>query len=81
MRTTIDRAGRIVVPKSLRDAMGLAAGREIDIVFTDGRLEIELAPMAAHIERRGKVAVIVPDAKAPELTDEQVRQAIEATRL
>ena len=80
MRTTIDRAGRIVVPKSLRDAMGLAAGREIDIVFTDGRLEIELAPMPAHVERRGKVAIIVPDAEAPQLTDEQVRQAIEATR-
>jgi AbrB family looped-hinge helix DNA binding protein len=50
MRTTIDAAGRIVVPKALRDAMGLTAGRQVDVVFTDGRLEIEIAPAEVEIE-------------------------------
>jgi AbrB family looped-hinge helix DNA binding protein len=80
MRTTIDAAGRIVVPKALRQAMGLSAGRELDIVFTDGRLEIEITPMAAHVEQRGEIHVIVPDDEVPELSNEQVRDAIEATR-
>ncbi len=31
MRTTIDRFGRIVVPKSLRERFGLQPGTEIDI--------------------------------------------------
>ncbi|MGI8875041.1 MAG: AbrB/MazE/SpoVT family DNA-binding domain-containing protein, partial [Egibacteraceae bacterium] len=26
MRTTIDKAGRVVIPKGLRDALGLAPG-------------------------------------------------------
>jgi AbrB family looped-hinge helix DNA binding protein len=31
METTIDSAGRIVVPKPLRDALGLAPGTTVDI--------------------------------------------------
>jgi AbrB family looped-hinge helix DNA binding protein len=31
MRTTVDSAGRIVVPKTLRDALGLQPGTDIDI--------------------------------------------------
>ena len=31
METTIDSVGRIVVPKSLRDALGLTAGAKVDI--------------------------------------------------
>ena len=59
MRTTIDAAGRIVVPKALRDAMGLAAGRTIDMVFTDGRIEIELAPIEVELESKGRLPRLV----------------------
>ncbi|MGI8506042.1 MAG: AbrB/MazE/SpoVT family DNA-binding domain-containing protein [Solirubrobacteraceae bacterium] len=31
MQTTIDSVGRIVVPKRLRDALGLVAGSTVDI--------------------------------------------------
>lgn len=31
MQTTIDSVGRIVVPKPLRDALGLVAGSTVDI--------------------------------------------------
>jgi len=31
MRTTIDAAGRIVVPKPVRDAAGLVGGTEVEI--------------------------------------------------
>ena len=62
MRTTIDSAGRLVVPKAMREAMRLEPGRAVDIVFTDGRLEIELAPAKVHVERRGSLPVLVPDA-------------------
>ncbi|HET9421074.1 MAG TPA: AbrB/MazE/SpoVT family DNA-binding domain-containing protein [Nocardioides sp.] len=80
MRTTIDAAGRIVVPKALRDAMGLVAGRKIDMVFTDGRIEIELAPMEVELESKGRLPRLVATSDQPELTDQQVRDALEATR-
>ena len=55
MRTTIDAAGRIVVPKALREAMGLTAGRTIDVMFTDGRIEIELAPVEVELDANGRL--------------------------
>ncbi|MGH3458488.1 AbrB/MazE/SpoVT family DNA-binding domain-containing protein [Aeromicrobium sp.] len=80
MRITIDGAGRIVVPKAVRDAMGLEAGREIDMVFTDGRIEIEVAPARVKIEEHDGLPVAVPIDDLPPLTDEIVRDTIEATR-
>ena len=43
MRTAIDGAGRIVVPKPLRDALGLSPGQVLEITAGDGRLEIVIA--------------------------------------
>jgi AbrB family looped-hinge helix DNA binding protein len=40
MRTAIDAAGRVVIPKALRDSLGLAAGQPLEIAERDGRLEI-----------------------------------------
>jgi AbrB family looped-hinge helix DNA binding protein len=80
MRTTIDAAGRIVVPKAVRDAMGLTAGRAIDVVFTEGRIEIELAPAEVTMQVEDGLPRLVPTGELPELTDEQVRDTVEATR-
>ncbi len=31
MRVTVDRAGRIVLPKPIRDAVGLTGGQEVEV--------------------------------------------------
>ena len=81
MRTTIDGAGRIVVPKSVRDAMGLSAGREVDVAYTDGRIEIEIAPADVDVEiAADRLPRVVHLGEHPPLTDEMIRAAIEATR-
>jgi len=81
MRTTIDAAGRVVVPKSLRDAMGLTAGREIDLVFVDGRIEIELAPVEGTITLDDGWPLMSPSrGDLPTLDDRTLRDTIEATR-
>ena len=36
MRTTIDAAGRVIVPKAIRDEMGLTGGQELEIRAGDG---------------------------------------------
>ncbi|WP_067436165.1 AbrB/MazE/SpoVT family DNA-binding domain-containing protein [Nocardioides jensenii] len=80
MRTTIDGAGRIVVPKAVRDAMGLSAGRKIDVVFTDGRIEIELAPAEVEVTTERGLPRVVSRDPLPELSDDLVRDTLEATR-
>jgi AbrB family looped-hinge helix DNA binding protein len=80
MRGTIDAAGRIVVPKPLRDALGVKPGQPLELEVRDGRLEIEIAPVPMRLKhgRRGPVAV--PAEPLPVLTAELVRETIERTR-
>ena len=80
MRTTIDAAGRIVVPKPLRDALGLIPGQQLELREGDGRLEIEALPIPMKLQKRGKGVVAVPDGKLPLLTADQVRDTLERVR-
>ena len=80
MRTTIDAAGRIVVPKPLRDALGLQPGQVLELQISDGRLQVEIAPVDIRLERRRHGPVAVADEQLPPLTAEIVRQTLERTR-
>ena len=80
IKATIDAAGRIVVPKPLREALGLKPGQPLEIRAGDGRLEIEIAPTPMQLKKRGKGVVAVPDVELPELTAEKVRETLERIR-
>ena len=80
MRAVIDKAGRIVVPKALRQALGLRPGQALTLRAIDGRLEIEVASTAMRLRKRGKGVVAVPDAQLPPLTVEEVRETLERVR-
>jgi AbrB family looped-hinge helix DNA binding protein len=80
MRTTIDSAGRIVVPKRLRDEMGVQPGQVLELEVRDGRLQVEIAPIDIRLERRRRGPVAVADKKLPTLTAEMVRETLEHTR-
>ena len=80
MRITIDSAGRIVVPKAIREELALYGGQEVELTAVDGHIEIEVPPTPMHMERRGRVLVAVPDIPLPPLTDEIVRETLEKIR-
>ena len=80
MKTTLDATGRIVVPKSLRQALGLKPGQPLEIRASDGRLEIEIAPIPMRLKKRQIGLAAVPDAELPTLTAEQVRDTLERVR-
>ena len=80
MRTTIDAAGRIVVPKAIREELALYGGQELEVAAVDGRIEIEVPPSGIHLEERGGHLVAVPDHPIPPLTDELVRETLEKIR-
>jgi len=80
MQTTIDSAGRIVIPKSLRDRLGLSAGEPLEIRECDGRIEIEPAPTPLTLSKRRHGHVAVAESELPPLTDEIVRATLERIR-
>ncbi len=80
MRTTIDAAGRLVVPKPIRDAAGLRAGVPLEVTFRDGRIEIEPVPREVRIEDRDGFAVAEPVGSFEPLDEEVVRRTREAIR-
>jgi AbrB family looped-hinge helix DNA binding protein len=80
MKVSIDAAGRIIVPKPLREALGIKPGQVLEIRAGEGRLEIEIIATPMRLEKRGKGVVAVSEEELPALTAEQVREALERTR-
>ena len=80
MRTTIDRAGRLVIGRALREAIGLADGGPVEVVELDGRIIISPQPIAKRLVERDGVLVCVPDEPLPELTADAVRELLEQGR-
>lgn len=79
MTTTIDHAGRLVIPKRIREMAGLQSGAELEVEYRDGKIEIE--PRAAEMTLRkvGRRVVIVAPRGTPQMTVqdvETVRQEI-----
>jgi AbrB family looped-hinge helix DNA binding protein len=77
METTIDASGRVVVPKALRDALGLVPGTTLDVSAYGSALT--LVP-------KGRTAVIVEEdgrlvADSDQMiTDDQVFGLLDAAR-
>ena len=80
MQTTIDAAGRVVIPKAMRDNLGLAGGRTIEIREREGVIEIEPAATPMCLEERNGRLVAVPDRELPPLTDDLVRATLQKVR-
>lgn len=61
MKTTIDSVGRVVVPKSLRDALGLTAGSTVDISRYGAGLQLVPAGRTARLVEESGVLVATGD--------------------
>jgi AbrB family looped-hinge helix DNA binding protein len=80
MEVSIDRAGRIVVPKSLRDALHLKTGTRLEIRQEDGQLVLAPRPVPMRLVRKGKGLVVEPGKPLPALRTSQVRAVLESGR-
>lgn len=80
MRTTIDKAGRVVVPKAMREELGWTGGAEVEISLVDGHVEIDVVPTPVRLVRRDGRLVAVADREMPPLTAEMVRETLEKIR-
>jgi AbrB family looped-hinge helix DNA binding protein len=80
MITTMDAAGRLVLPKDARERAQLRPGSPIEVRVVDGRIELEPVCATVTLEKRGGLWVAVPVEPMPVLTQEQVDATIEAVR-
>ncbi len=80
MSTAIDSAGRLVIPKAVRDAAGIRPGTPLEVRFRDGRIEIEPAPIDVTIESVGGVAVASAREPVPVLSADLVTATRDALR-
>jgi AbrB family looped-hinge helix DNA binding protein len=80
MVSTIDSAGRLVIPREARQQAGLLPGMPLEIRVRDGRIEIEPAPLNVRIVKRGRLSVAVPAKPTRALTADAVQQTRRALR-
>lgn len=80
MKVSIDRAGRIVVPKALRDELHLEPGTRLEIRLREGRIELEPAPAPMRLVRRGRGLVATTEEPLPRIGAADVRAVTESLR-
>lgn len=80
MRIGIDGAGRLVLPKPLRDELGIKGVTELEVAVRDGVIELAVTDMPVRVEERDGEPVLASDEPMPPLSAEDVRAAIDGVR-
>ena len=80
MKTTIDGAGRVVIPKSLRDRLRLVGGSALEIEEVDGVIEVRPVPGVVRVVTTPDGPVAVADTAGSALDDATVRDVLDQLR-
>lgn len=77
MKVTIDKAGRLVIPRAMRDRIGLLGGGEVELELDGAAVRIE--PVAGTGLREDGGLLFIP-AAGTHIGDTMVRELIDADR-
>jgi AbrB family looped-hinge helix DNA binding protein len=80
MKTTIDHAGRLVIPKDIRRESGIKPGMPLEVRWEKGAIAITPVPLAVKLERKGRLLVAVPTKDSPHLSTDTVERTRKALR-
>jgi AbrB family looped-hinge helix DNA binding protein len=80
MTVTIDAAGRLVIPKEIRDEAEIEPGMPLEISVNDGVIEIVPQVAGVRLVRDGEWLVAEPIEPGPPLTNETVNRVIRKIR-
>ncbi|HEV7240207.1 MAG TPA: AbrB/MazE/SpoVT family DNA-binding domain-containing protein [Thermoanaerobaculia bacterium] len=72
----IDRVGRLVIPKEIRDEAGIAPGMALEVRCREGRIEIEPRRRPIRIVKKGRLQV----AESVEAGESLTRVVVSKTR-
>lgn len=81
MKLVVDKAGRIVIPKALRDRLRLSPGTELDAEIEENRLVATPVggPEVVLIEENGRLVAATTQTTAP-MTQEDLLRLIDEGR-
>jgi AbrB family looped-hinge helix DNA binding protein len=77
MKTTMDSAGRLVIPKEIRVKANITPDTPLNVEWNDGRIEIEPLPTSVRFVRKRGLLVAEPEHDLPTLR----REMVEDTRI
>jgi AbrB family looped-hinge helix DNA binding protein len=60
MRTTIDKAGRVVIPAGIRERAGLVAGAELEVTEDERGIHLERVAAGPRLVKVGRRLVARP---------------------
>jgi AbrB family looped-hinge helix DNA binding protein len=80
MRTTIDKAGRVVIPAALRERMGFTAGAELEISEDDLGIRLQRVAPGPRLVKVGRRLVARPTVPAGARPAVDVAAAVEEER-
>ena len=62
MKTTIDKAGRVVIPAAIRERSGLTAGAELEVSLDEFGIRLERVAPGPRLVKVGRRTVARPTA-------------------
>ena len=80
MRTTIDKAGRVVIPMAVRERAGLSAGAELEITEDELGIRLERVAAGPRLVRIGRRLVARPTVAADNRPAVDIAALIEEER-
>jgi AbrB family looped-hinge helix DNA binding protein len=80
MRSTIDKAGRVVIPAALRERAGLTPGSELEITADELGVRLARVAPAPRLVRVGRRLVARPTAQSESRSSIDIAALIEEER-
>ena len=80
MRTTIDKAGRVVIPAAIRERAGLAAGSELEITEDERGIRLERVAAGPRLVKVGRRLVARPRIAADQPPSIDIAAVVEKER-
>jgi AbrB family looped-hinge helix DNA binding protein len=80
MKTTIDRAGRLVIPKAICRESGIGPGMPLDIRCENGAITITPVPLTVRLKRKRQLLVAVRASDTRRLSASVVQRTQKALR-
>jgi AbrB family looped-hinge helix DNA binding protein len=78
MKTTIDAAGRLVIPREIRRQAGLRPGQSLEVRWRNGQIEIEPSALPVKLAHGRHLTIAVPEEDVEHLSAKIVEKTRDA---